>query len=111
MVRHSRVKLCALRSRGDSILGTISDMSNLTSLLSQLEKEQSRLAFQLRSINNALSALGNSRSSRRGRISAAGHARIAAAQRARWAKVKGSKVVPIATHKRAISSAARRRIA
>jgi hypothetical protein len=42
-------------------------------------------------------------------MSAAGRARIAAAQRARWAKVKGQKVVSIAAPKRTMSPAARRR--
>jgi len=37
---------------------------------------------------------------RRGTMSPAGRARVAAAQRARWAKVKGTKVVSIASRKR-----------
>ena len=71
-------------------------MTNLTSLLSQLEQERTRLASQVELLNRALSALdaaGNKRSGRT--ISAAGRARIAAAQRARWAKIKGRKVVSI----------------
>jgi len=43
-------------------------------------------------------------------MSAAGRARVAAAQRARWAKVKGRKVVSINSRKRAMSPAARKRI-
>ena len=87
-------------------------MTNLTSALNQLEQERSRLASQLESINNALSALNVGGSSRPGKISAAGRARIAAAQRARWAKLKGRKVVSITAHKgRTISPAARKRIA
>jgi len=87
-------------------------MSNLTSVLNQLERERSRLTAQLERLNNALSSLngtGNRGTSRT--ISAAGRARIAAAQRARWAKIKGRKVIPIAAGKRKMSPAARRRIA
>src|SRR5215470_6037793 len=81
-------------------------MDNLTSVLNHLEQERSRLASRITSLNNALSALNAGRSSRRGRMSAAGRARIAAAQRARWAKVKGEKVVSIARRRRRKISAA-----
>jgi hypothetical protein len=43
-------------------------------------------------------------------MSASGRARIAAAQRARWAKAKGQKVVSITTRKRTMSAASRRKI-
>jgi hypothetical protein len=87
-------------------------MTNLTSMLNQLEQERTRLAFQLESLNNALSALkGTSRNGARKGISAAGRARIAAAQRARWAKVKGRTIVSITTLNRRISASARKRIA
>src|SRR5579864_3805730 len=70
-------------------------MTNLTSLVNQLHKERNRLTAQLERLGNALSALTGASNTRRGRaISAAGRARIAAAQRARWAKAKG-KVVSI----------------
>jgi hypothetical protein len=82
-------------------------MSNLISVLSQLEQERTRLASQLANLNAALTALNGSGSSRRGTMSAAGRARIA--QRARWARVKGRKVVST-TAKRKMSSAARKRI-
>jgi len=84
-------------------------MSNLTSVLNQLEQERTRLASQLESLNNAVSVLNGNGASRKGRMSAAGRARIAAAQRARCAKVKGRKVVSI-TAKRKMSPAARKRI-
>ena len=80
-------------------------MPNLASILKQLQQERSRLSAQLQSLNNALSALGST-SHRRSGISAAGRARIAAAQRARWAKVKGQKVVSITARKRRRMSAA-----
>lgn len=83
-------------------------MTNLTSVLSQLEQERSRLAAQLDRLNHALVALGTSTNSgnRKGRLSAAARARIAAAQRARWAKARGGKVVPINRPKRKMSAAA-----
>jgi len=43
-------------------------------------------------------------------MSAAARRRISAAQRARWAKFRGQKVVPIKTGKRRISAAGRARI-
>jgi hypothetical protein len=85
-------------------------MTNLTSVLNQLEQERTRLASQLDSLNNALSALNGTGKQTGRRMSAAGRARIAAAQRARWAKVKGKKVVSITARKRTMSPAARRRI-
>jgi uncharacterized phosphosugar-binding protein len=87
-------------------------MTNLNSVLKQLQQERTQLSAQLERLSNALSALngtGDIRTERR--MSVAGRARIAAAQRARWAKVKGRKVVSITAHKRKMSPAARRRIA
>jgi hypothetical protein len=76
-------------------------MTNLTSVLNQLERERTRLTSQLESLNNALSALSGTGNKRTGRtVSATGRARIAAAQRARWAKAKRQKVVPITTRRR-----------
>jgi hypothetical protein len=86
-------------------------MSNLTSVLNQLEQERTRLASQLERLNNAISSLNGTGNPGTGRtISAAGRARIAAAQRARWAKVKGQKVVSIAPKKRKMSASAIARI-
>lgn len=77
----------------------------LTQAVKQLQKEQKRLQTQLEQVDNALQALnslaGNGR--RRGRsangrrkprrhMSAAGRARIAKAQRARWAKLKAKRL-------------------
>jgi hypothetical protein len=82
-------------------------MANLTSILHQLQQERNRLTAQLERLSNALSALTGVSNNRRGRtISAAGRARIAAAQRARWAKAKGEKVVSIARGGRRKMSAA-----
>jgi hypothetical protein len=87
-------------------------MVNLASVLKYLEQERNRLGLQLERLNHALSVLIGTSNHRAGRrISAAGRARIAAAQRARWAKSKGQKVVSILARKgRTMSRAARKRI-
>jgi 3-oxoacyl-ACP reductase-like protein len=91
---------------------TIPRMTNLTSVLKYLEQERNRVGAQLERLNHALSVLiGTSNRRARRTISAAGRARIAAAQRARWAKVKGQKVVSILARKgRTMSPAARKKI-
>jgi hypothetical protein len=83
-------------------------MANITSVLNQLQQERSRLTHQIDRLNQAISALKGASSNRVGRIlSAAGRARIAAAQRARWAKARGQKVVSInRRRRRKISSTA-----
>jgi hypothetical protein len=76
-------------------------MFDLTEIFNQLQKERSRLTAQLERLNKAVSALSGLSNNRTGRtVSAAGRARIAAAQRARWAKIKEQKVAPITTRKR-----------
>jgi hypothetical protein len=87
-------------------------MANLTSVIKELEQERNRLGAQLERLTHALSVLGGTSNHRARRtISAAGRARIAAAQRARWAKTKGQKVVSIAARKgRTMSAAARKRV-
>jgi hypothetical protein len=87
-------------------------MTNLTSVLKYLEQERNRLGVQLERLDHALSVLiGTTNHRTRRTLSAAGRARIAAAQRARWAKVRGHKVVSIAARKgRKMSPAARKRI-
>ena len=88
-------------------------MANLRSVIKDLEQERTRLGAQLERLSHALSVLrGTSNHHPATRtISAAGRARIAAAQRARWAKSKGQKVVSIAARKgHTMSPAARKRI-
>jgi len=92
-------------------------MSNLAGVVRLLKKEQDRLTKELRGIGAALAAFGKAYRKGRGtrKLSASARARIAAAQRARWAKVrsesgKQAKVVPI-RGKRKLSAAARRKIA
>ena len=70
-------------------------MQNLNRVLSELKAEQQRLERQLQQVKRAVVLLKGygTRSSGRAtrKISAAGRARIAAAQRARWAKVRAGK--------------------
>jgi hypothetical protein len=70
------------------------------SIVGELQKERVRLESELRRVSAALSAFGTvyARGGNRGPvkrkkpvISAAGRRRIAAAQRARWAKVRAAK--------------------
>ncbi len=89
--------------------------TNLSGIVKQLTKERDQLHQQLFRLNAALDAFaevyrGNSGIKARQKISAKGRARIAAAQRARWAKVKGDKATA-ATVKRMMSVSARRKIA
>jgi hypothetical protein len=89
---------------------------NLQDIIKQLRAERDRF-------DQAISALespnGTSRKNAAGRlgrrISAAGRARIAAAARARWAKVKGESSgatkSPTSRGKRTMSASARRKIA
>ena len=91
-------------------------MANLSGIMKELIKERDRLHQRLSGLNAALDAFAGVYRSNNGikprrKISAKGRARIAAAQRARWAKVKGQKVVPIAKAKRTMSASARRKIA
>jgi hypothetical protein len=73
--------------------------TSVDSIVNELAAEQTRLQNQLRRVSAALAALGKVRGSKSkasagGRIrtiSAAGRRRIAAAQRARWAKVRAAK--------------------
>jgi hypothetical protein len=69
----------------------------IQSVASELQKERKRLEDELRRVTAALTAFGNvylrgNKSAGKKRIlSAAGRKRIAAAQRARWAKVRAAK--------------------
>src|SRR5439155_7133550 len=91
-------------------------LANLSGIMEQLKKERDRVQHQLSGLNAALAAFagvyaGNAGTKPRRKMSAKGRASIAAAQRARWARVKRQqKVVPIAP-KRTMSASARRKIA
>ena len=92
-------------------------MTNLRSVVKMLKKEHDRLTKEVSAIAAALSAFGTTYAKRNGTrssISAAGRARIAAAQKARWAKMKaksGKPNVVTMPKKRTLSAAARRKIA
>ena len=87
-------------------------LTNLSGIVKQLSKERDRLHQQLSGLNAALHAFAGIYRGDQGRprrkMSSKGRARIAAAQRARWAKAKGITVVPT---KRTMSASARRKIA
>ena len=80
-------------------------MEELSAIVKVLMEERDRLNIAIA----ALQGVSNGSRSKR-RISAAGRARIVAAQRARWAKVRGQKVVSIARGRRKMSGAAIARI-
>jgi len=92
-------------------------MDTLGKVVQVLRKEEGRLARELQGIRAALTAFGQTytKMTRHPKLSAAARRRIAAAQKARWARLRGNaeaptKVVPI-KKKRTLSAAARRRIA
>lgn len=71
-------------------------MTMMQSVVAQLQKERARLENELRGVTAALSAFGTTymkgskAAPRKRNISVAGRKRIAAAQRARWAKVRAN---------------------
>jgi hypothetical protein len=84
-------------------------MGNVSSIIMQLKKERDRVTKQLSGMNAALTAFGGVYSGNGKRqISAAGKKRIAAAQRARWAKLRGK--AKVAKPKRRMSASARKKI-
>jgi len=94
-------------------------MANLAGIVQQLRKERDQAARVVERLDAALAALNGASYGRktgtRSTMSAAGRARIAAAQRARWAKVRGNagqkRNVVSMPKKRTMSAAARRKIA
>ena len=82
-------------------------------IIAQLKAERDKAAQQVNALDTAIGVLSglNSTGATGGRrtMSAAARARIAAAQRARWARTRGQKVVSIAP-KRHISAAGLARI-
>jgi hypothetical protein len=97
-------------------------MANFRAVLKQLQKEHSRAQAEVQRMDEAIQALqglgGNGRrrtgrrpaviQSPRRRMSKAARKRIAAAQRARWAKLKGKR---LGKARRRMSKAARNRMA
>lgn len=92
-------------------------MINMSDVVHALKKERDRLTNQLEGISAALSAFSDvygNRNGVRSKISAAGKARIAEAQRQRWAKLKAKNGKPSLVaipKKRTMSAVARKKIA
>ena len=90
-----------------AVFATISPEANMD-IIALLKAERDKAAQQLNALDTAIRALNglHSTGATRGRrtMSAAARARISAAQRARWARARGQKVVSIAP-KRHISAA------
>lgn len=79
-----------VRLRGNRSMGSMSG------IVKQLKKERDRVEKQLSGLNAALAAFvgvyaGTKPTRKRRKLSAAGRARISAAQKARWAKLKRAK--------------------
>jgi hypothetical protein len=72
-------------------------MANMTDIVKQLKKERDRVERELSGLNAALSAFvgvysGKAKPTRKRRkLSGKARGKIAAAQRARWAKIKAKK--------------------
>jgi hypothetical protein len=96
-------------------------MAKLSGIVKQLKNERDRVERHLSALNAALTAFanvygGSEKPTRKRRVSAKSRAKMAAAQRARWAKIRvRQKVVPIAPsstpRKRTMPPSARRKIA
>lgn len=90
---------------------------NIAAVVRLLKKERDRLATELRATGAALAAFGKAYGKGTGtrKLSAAARARIAAAQRARWAKFRAStgtkSKVGSTPGKRTLTASARRKIA
>jgi hypothetical protein len=75
-------------------------MANLSRIVQQMKKERRRLEKQVSGLNAALTAFASvyhatarptSKAGRKRHVSAKSRAKMAAAQRARWAKVRAKK--------------------
>ena len=89
---------------------------NVASVVQLLQKEHERLTREINGVSAALQAFGAAYGKRMGtrRLSAAARARIAAAQRTRWAKTRtksGANSVNTMPKNRILSASARKRIA
>jgi hypothetical protein len=81
-----------------AVRGGINNMGTVSKIVKQLKKERDRVEKQLSGLNAALSAFagvyaGKKPTRKRRTLSAAGRARIATAQRKRWAKIRAKRKV------------------
>jgi hypothetical protein len=100
---------------GNILRQEATNLANFSGIVGRLKKERAQVERQLRGIDAAIKAFANVYSGakpgrQRRKMSAKGRARIAAAQRARWAKVKEQQTAS-KLGKRAMSASARRKIA
>jgi hypothetical protein len=92
-------------------------MSTISNLSSSQLRKAAKLKEKILKLYSELDRLlgistkPNATPKKRRKMSAAGRARIAAAQKARWAKVKGRAANPLHKPKRKLSAAARAKIA
>ena len=92
-------------------------MSLLSSITSTVLREAADLKEKIVQLEHQLASVVGAalapapESKRKSKMSAAGRAKIAAAQKARWAKTKKVKVVPAVKKKRKMSAAGRAKIA
>jgi predicted membrane metal-binding protein len=84
-------------------------MANLAEVVKELQQERSRLDEAIRVIGQLVSGNHTGARTTKRNLSAAARERIAAAQRARWAKARGAKEPPPA--RTTMSKASRNRIA
>jgi hypothetical protein len=99
----------------------MANLKGLESVVSQLRIQRTNLVNHLKHVDAALSVLGKVNGGKthaepRRTLSRSARKKIAAAQRARWARVRAQKVVPITKgrpkpRKRTMSASARRKIA
>jgi hypothetical protein len=91
-------------------------MANLTEVLKELQSERDRLEQAIKALQSLVSMNGQPRMGSKGtrpRLSASASRRIAAAQRARWARVRAGKSEANSAkgRSRVVSIAARRKMA
>jgi hypothetical protein len=85
-------------------------MANLESIVQQLKQERDRIDQAIRTLTS-LNGNVTGRTAGTRTMSAAARAQISRAQKARWAKSKGSQPVASNSKRGSISAAGRRRIA
>ena len=90
-------------------------MSNLSGIVKQLKKERDRVERELSGLNAAIAAFvnvyaGTAEPKHKRKVSAKSRAKMAAAQRARWAKRAANDRAGKVKPKRTMSASARRKI-